>query len=137
MNFFTIYNTQTGEIVGSGNAPDISIQVVPKGCAIIQKFSDPLIDYVDGDEILRMPPKPGNDYKFDFFSKSWVKDMALTIENILSERKILLFSSDWTQLPDVPLDTKQAWAVYRQELRDITSQSGYPFNVIWPTPPQG
>jgi two-component sensor histidine kinase len=31
---------------------------------------------------------------------------------------------------------QQEWAVYRQNLRDITSQSGYPFNVIWPTKPE-
>lgn len=28
-----------------------------------------------------------------------------------------------------------AWAQYRQELRDITEQEGFPFNVIFPTPP--
>lgn len=28
-----------------------------------------------------------------------------------------------------------AWAQYRQELRDITKQEGFPFNVTFPTPP--
>jgi len=27
------------------------------------------------------------------------------------------------------------WAVYRQDLLDITSQSGFPQNVVWPTKP--
>ena len=58
---------------------------------------------------------------------------------VLLKRDKLLYASDWTQIPNNPLtvEQQQAWAVYRQELRDITTQSGYPFNVIWPTPPQG
>jgi hypothetical protein len=54
---------------------------------------------------------------------------------LLAERRAKLVATDWTQLPDVPLETKQAWAEYRQALRDITSQPGYPTNVVWPTPP--
>ena len=47
-----------------------------------------------------------------------------------------LARTDWTQVADAPVD-QAAWATYRQELRDIPQQSGYPFNVIWPTSPQG
>jgi hypothetical protein len=54
----------------------------------------------------------------------------------LVERQDLLQASDWTQLPDVSIDTKSAWAAYRQELRDITDQPGFPDNIVWPTPPQ-
>lgn len=48
-----------------------------------------------------------------------------------------LCSSDWTQMPDVPLtpEQKQAWAEYRQQLRDFPSICD-PDNPIWPTPPQ-
>lgn len=55
---------------------------------------------------------------------------------VTRRRGELLSASDWTQLPDVPLATKEAWATYRQALRDITSQPGYPFNIIWPQAPQ-
>lgn len=51
------------------------------------------------------------------------------------QRNQLLAASDWTQLPDVPLETKEAWATYRQALRDITDQPGYPLDIAWPTPP--
>lgn len=54
---------------------------------------------------------------------------------ILSRRNELLVASDWTQLPDTPTD-KQAWATYRQELRDIPSQPGFPTDVKWPKRPQ-
>jgi hypothetical protein len=54
----------------------------------------------------------------------------------LIKRQSLLASSDWTQMPDVELSTKTQWATYRQELRDITDQPGYPSSIVWPTPPQ-
>lgn len=49
----------------------------------------------------------------------------------------LLSTSDWTQLSNAPLTDakKQEWAVYRQSLRDITSQLNYPFEINWPVAP--
>jgi hypothetical protein len=49
------------------------------------------------------------------------------------DRNRLLADCDWTQLADSPADAA-AWALYRQALRDITTQSD-PFNLQWPTPP--
>lgn len=66
---------------------------------------------------------------------------ALTNEelsaNVREERKDLLEESDWTQLNDSPLnDTKKSeWATYRQSLRDIPTQSGFPSSITWPTKP--
>lgn len=51
------------------------------------------------------------------------------------ERNTLLAASDWTQVADAPVD-QAAWATYRQELRDITSQETFPNEVTWPVPPQ-
>lgn len=53
---------------------------------------------------------------------------------VIDTRNSLLNNSDWTQLPDVNVD-KEAWIVYRQQLRDITSQPGYPFVIEWPVQP--
>jgi hypothetical protein len=52
------------------------------------------------------------------------------------ERNRLLAASDWTQLPDVTEAIRSAWAEYRQALRDIPQQSGFPENVVWPTKPE-
>jgi hypothetical protein len=49
------------------------------------------------------------------------------------ERNKLLVESDWTQLPDAPVDAA-AWATYRQALRDITDQAN-PFSIVWPESP--
>ena len=53
---------------------------------------------------------------------------------VRQQRSGMLAASDWTQLPDVPIATKEAWAVYRQALRDITEQPD-PFNIVWPVAP--
>jgi hypothetical protein len=50
------------------------------------------------------------------------------------KRNMLLTQSDWTQLADTPVDNL-AWAVYRQSLRDITLQAGFPFTVDFPVAP--
>ena len=55
--------------------------------------------------------------------------------SIRSQRDSLLAASDWTQVPDAPVD-QAAWAVYRQALRDITTQAGFPHEVIWPVKPE-
>ena len=53
---------------------------------------------------------------------------------VRAERNRLLAESDWTQLSDAPVDS-EAWATYRQELRDITDQAD-PFNITWPEKPE-
>lgn len=50
------------------------------------------------------------------------------------ERNARLAASDWTQLPDAPVDAV-AWATYRQALRDVTQQSD-PFDITWPSEPE-
>lgn len=56
---------------------------------------------------------------------------------VRSKRDTLLQESDWTQMIDSPLseDEKKAWQTYRQALRDIPQQEGFPEQVEWPTPP--
>jgi hypothetical protein len=56
---------------------------------------------------------------------------------IRAERNTKLSECDWTQLNDTPLDnpSKVAWTNYRQALRDIPTQSGFPHNVVWPVKP--
>jgi len=55
---------------------------------------------------------------------------------VRAERNQRLAASDWTQLADVSVD-KAAWVAYRQDLRDITKQPGFPVTIIWPTQPAG
>ena len=55
-------------------------------------------------------------------------------QQVRSRRDSLLTQSDWTQVADALVD-QAAWATYRQALRDIPSQAGFPNEVTWPVAP--
>ena len=60
---------------------------------------------------------------------------ATQAKSVRDQRNTKLSESDWTQVADAPVD-KAAWATYRQELRDISKQAGFPWDAVWPTIPQ-
>jgi hypothetical protein len=62
-----------------------------------------------------------------------MKDAAQS-ESVRQQRTDKLKDSDWTQLADSAAD-KAAWAAYRQALRDITAQAGFPWTIDWPAKP--
>lgn len=53
---------------------------------------------------------------------------------IRHDRNLKLALSDWTQLSDAPVN-KVLWAAYRQALRDIPQQAGFPTSIDWPVAP--
>lgn len=95
------------------------------------------VHYFSGGEMKAYPERPSQHHEFDHDAEIWFD--ARTDDDFAQEarrkRDGLLIQSDWTQMPDAPVD-KAAWAIYRQELRDITKQSGFPLEVIWPNKPQ-
>jgi hypothetical protein len=54
--------------------------------------------------------------------------------NVRNQRTEKLNDCDWTQIADSTAD-KTAWATYRQALRDVPSQAGFPWTITWPTQP--
>ena len=54
--------------------------------------------------------------------------------NVRRSRTEMLKDCDWTQIADSTAD-KATWATYRQALRDITTQTGFPWTITWPTQP--
>jgi hypothetical protein len=54
--------------------------------------------------------------------------------NVRRQRTEMLKDCDWTQVADSTED-KTAWATYRQALRDITGQAGFPWTITWPDAP--
>jgi len=52
------------------------------------------------------------------------------------QRNALLAASDWSVLPDAPVADQQAWIDYRQALRDVPEQEGFPTDIDWPTKPE-
>lgn len=58
--------------------------------------------------------------------------------DVRAKRDALLAASDYTQATDYPSTyaARTAWAEYRQQLRDVTKQAGFPVEVEWPTKPK-
>ena len=54
--------------------------------------------------------------------------------HVRSERDQKLKDTDWMGMSDVTMSTE--WATYRQALRDIPSQDGFPNTITWPTEPE-
>ena len=127
-----VYQTnQDGYLVGITSAEkdplDPSNWLIPGGC------------------VTTTPPTVGNNQLLRWQFGEWVIEDVVTPEpepeapvdhadEVRAQRNSLLQQSDWTQVADAPVN-QAAWATYRQALRDITMQSGFPENVIWPTPP--
>lgn len=79
----------------------------------------------------------------DWFTKYSVADMdadaraahdAQQAKSIREDRNARLSACDWTQLADAPVDDL-TWATYRQALRDVPLQAGFPWDVNWPAKP--
>lgn len=98
--------------------------------------------YKDGKFVTR-PPTPGAYHDWDAINKAWVLNEArqyeVESESVRTTRNKLLADSDWTDTLSAKTRLGEAkydeWQAYRQALRDITAQPGFPTNVVWPTPP--
>ena len=66
-----------------------------------------------------------------------VEDIPMNAEEARAKRDKLLADTDWTQTLDAPIDaeTREAYRAYRQALRDITEQDGFPDTITWPELP--
>lgn len=62
------------------------------------------------------------------------KEYDLKAAEVRQKRDKLLNETDWTQAIDTALTEaeKEKYRKYRQELRDITEQKEFPYDVIWP-----
>ena len=92
---------------------------------------------------------PTHDYKYDPDTDSIVEDNnppgppvptqaeldGMELEALRSERNVRLAANDWTQLPDVPEETRDKYKEYRRQLRDITNSYQNLSEVVWPTKP--
>ena len=130
MTYRIVYDNETGVIAMNRNLSNAQVEKI---CAENAKWS-----YIDG--------------AVDSVSERVINLQTLKIErrqrripsvaNLIRERrKLLLSGCDWTQTADSPLsaESKQAWADYRQALRDLPDEQGGVNSiddVVWPTPPQ-
>jgi hypothetical protein len=133
---YTIYSEINGQIIRIVQTDNIESQL-QDGESYLDGSIDDSAYYIQNGVPVAIPPKPDQYSVFDYTTKQWVQNANMAIASVSQKRQKLLYLSDWTQIPNNPLTTAQqeAWATYRQELRDIPQQSGYPFNVVWPVAP--
>jgi len=91
--------------------------------------TDPISGEVDVDAI--GTPIYGNRW-FIGYSKVG-KPRAEAEANVRRKRDQLLSETDWTALSDTTMSAEMS--AYRQALRDLTAQEGFPYNVTWPVKP--
>lgn len=130
----------TGEItrVLTTNAPvDVADYITNELNAFISKHSvDPEFYYVRNNVLTLYPPRP--EYLSVWDGARWQPDLIRLNAIARRDRDDRLRDSDWTELLTAKgrLGPKfDEWQTYRQALRDITKQPGFPLNIEWPTPP--
>lgn len=99
---------------------------------------EPTTEQPSADHILIANQDENNVWYTDWMLKSEydsILENKAHISLIKQRRNKLLAASDWTQGKDIPLEVSNKWVDYRQALRDITSQAGFPFAIEWPVQP--
>jgi hypothetical protein len=61
-----------------------------------------------------------------------VEDVA---QSVRADRDQRLAATDWTQGKDISDEVSTKWVAYRQALRDVPTQAGFPWDVQWPIQP--
>ena len=120
---YSRYNLETGRFTGEGSNSDQANVTAKDGEGLIEGHYDHDTQMVSEGAVVDIPAA---DLEQEQLAKAWA-DLTLN-------RNRLLQSSDWTQVPDAPVD-QVAWAAYRQLLRDLPSTTTDPFNVQWPKSP--
>jgi hypothetical protein len=120
----SFYDTATGKILRKAMLhPDMVEANLNEGEGWIEGFYDPSLFVI----------KDGHPQKIDDEEIE-----AAQIEEAWSllrmTRDSYLAASDWTQVPDAPVD-QAAWAEYRQALRDLPANTTDPRNPDWPALP--
>jgi len=138
MKNYIVYEKETGRIIRSGFCSDMDFDLQAQENESLLEGIVSVQGYIDNGNFVPFPKKPFSFYLFDYTTKQWYDPRTKETQwgVVREQRNNLLASSDWTQLLDIYIPNKSAWAAYRQQLRDVTTQSD-PFNIIWPTPPQG
>ena len=129
---------ETGRVTSQGfmNAPSW-----PFGRGYIQ-LPAPLQDIArtwsfDGKTVTDVGQPPSEHRFYDPKQRAWVLDAVSAERAARSRRNDLLTHTDWVVLraADQGEPMPPEWMAYRQALRDVTEQPGFPEGVVWPTPP--
>ena len=142
----------TGQVMYEG---ELRSYLLANGGPSYDQLTPEVMEAIGADVVFEGPQATPTRYQFTFrdgvtqddqgrwFTNYSVSDMDQEAKDALDtaqakavrqSRTEKLKDSDWTQIADSTAD-KAAWATYRQALRDITAQAGFPWTVTWPDAP--
>jgi len=152
MTTYIRYVTATGEIDCCGTTDnDVLPFDIPIGYALMEGYGSNQTNYVLNNSIqdytIEQQTTKANKpiYKCAWSNTTFTWNDTRTPEEqnsfaenqVIATRDVLLDQSDWIVVRAVdqgtPIPTD--WQTYRQALRDVTKQAGYPTNVVWPVAP--
>ena len=134
---YSIYNMQTGSIDKTLSLAE-PIENTPENTEYyVEGIVNGNTHYVDvsAKQVVEIPEKPGANYLFDYYSKSWVPDLVSAKLSVDEQVRTLLKDTDWLVIRymDTGQPVSASMQSYRQALREIDTQPGYPMQVVWPT----
>ena len=133
----------SGEVIGVGTFFDVLPQI-PGGALSVEipaafaQGLDPKAWRWDGVALVAVPAKPGPGYVFDYGgANQWVQDDTAERKEVRAERDARLAATDWmlSRALEQGVPLSQEMLDYRQALRDVPEQTGFPLEVVWPVPP--
>jgi hypothetical protein len=152
MTTYVQYQIATGEIVVSGiTNTDVLPFVVFDGNSYLEGYganstqyviNDAIVDYTTEQQATKAN-KPNYECAWSNTTFQWVDTRTAEQKNdeessaAIAKRDVLLNESDWIVIRAVDQGTAipTDWQTYRQGLRDVPEQSGFPTNIVWPVAP--
>lgn len=142
---------ETGAVVTSGE-----FRATHSNTSFPQVLTEDILNAFGADPIFNGPQAQPTRYQIAYrdgveqvngkwYTKYTIADMdaeaqaatdATQAAAVRSTRNVRLKDSDWSQGKDIPDVVSSAWATYRQALRDVPQQDGFPWDVTWPTQPE-
>lgn len=127
------YDEVTGEYIGFEQADESPLE---PGVFMLPAFSTAI-----------EPPAFLEGYYRKWNGTEWIQEALpeplppspeppITEEQARAERNNKLLESDWAMLTDVPISNRSEWVTYRQSLRDVPQQAGFPTDIDWPAKPE-
>jgi hypothetical protein len=145
-SFYSLLNGKFASFVFTGKEKHLALNT-PNGYGALQGIftSSQCVDLNNMQVVACQPDKPSDtdllSFEWEETAGQWVgyPTLMAVSKRERAKRDQMLYSTDWTQLPDAPLTEQElhSWREYRQSLRNIPEQDGFPYLIEWPAAPTG
>jgi hypothetical protein len=155
MKEYFVYDLTSGEIESTSVTTALTLPSCAPGKAVLEGSETSTTHYVSNGQAIAYTPeqaalkatRPSRHHSWSNSTFSWTdlltqEQRAFSAAELArSRRDQLLAQSDWTDTLSAKSRMGDAlydqWQLYRQALRDISTQPGFPNEIVWPTAPGG